>query len=72
MNSIVKPERLARFDIILAGDDVTRKKPDPLIYNMTAARLGLPADRCVCVCVCVCVRACVRVRVCVRAGVFSR
>ncbi|GAX77277.1 hypothetical protein CEUSTIGMA_g4723.t1 [Chlamydomonas eustigma] len=47
VNSIVKPERLERFDVILAGDDVTRKKPDPLIYNMTREKLGLPADRCV-------------------------
>ena len=36
-----------RFDVILAGDDVTKKKPDPLIYNMARERLGLPADRCV-------------------------
>lgn len=47
VNSVVKPERLAKFDVILAGDDVTRKKPDPLIYNMTREKLGLPADRCV-------------------------
>jgi HAD superfamily hydrolase (TIGR01509 family) len=36
-----------RFDVILAGDDVTKKKPDPLIYNMARERLGIPADRCV-------------------------
>ena len=47
VNSIVKPERLERFDVILAGDDVTKKKPDPLIYNMARERLGLPADRCI-------------------------
>jgi hypothetical protein len=29
VNSIVKPERLKRFDLILAGDDVNKKKPDP-------------------------------------------
>lgn len=33
--------------MILAGDDVTRKKPDPLIYNMARERLGLSADRCI-------------------------
>ena len=38
---------MRRFDVILAGDDVTRKKPDPLIYNMARERLGLPADRCI-------------------------
>lgn len=47
VNSIVKPERLERFDVILAGDDVTKKKPDPLIYNMARERLGLSADRCI-------------------------
>ena len=26
---------------------MTRKKPDPLIYNMARERLGLPADRCI-------------------------
>ncbi|KAI8473384.1 MAG: HAD-like domain-containing protein [Monoraphidium minutum] len=45
-NSIVKPERLARFDLILAGDDVKNKKPDPDIYNTARERLGIPADRC--------------------------
>ncbi|KIY96034.1 Protein cbbY [Monoraphidium neglectum] len=45
-NSIVKPERLARFDLILAGDDVKNKKPDPEIYNTARERLGIPAERC--------------------------
>ncbi len=30
-----------------AGDDVSRKKPDPLIYNLAAERLGLSPDRCI-------------------------
>jgi len=47
VNSVVGRQRLDRFDIILAGDDVKRKKPDPMIYNMARERLGLPADRCV-------------------------
>lgn len=46
VNSVVKPERLSRFDLILAGDDVKNKKPDPEIYNTARARLGLPANRC--------------------------
>ncbi len=29
-----RPLPLSRFDLILAGDDVSKKKPDPLIYNM--------------------------------------
>jgi len=47
VDSIVGPERLAKFDVILAGDDVTKKKPDPLIYNMARERLGIPANKCV-------------------------
>lgn len=46
VNSIVKPERLAKFDLILAGDDVKNKKPDPEIYNTACKRIGIPADRC--------------------------
>jgi beta-phosphoglucomutase-like phosphatase (HAD superfamily) len=45
VNSIVGGERLAKLDVIIAGDDVTRKKPDPMIYNMAAQRLGLPNDQ---------------------------
>lgn len=41
------PERAAAFDIVLAGDVVARKKPDPAIYNLAAERLGLSADACV-------------------------
>lgn len=29
----------------LTGDDVTRGKPDPQIYQMAAAQLGIPADQ---------------------------
>ena len=28
VNSVVGPERLGKMDVIMAGDDVTRKKPD--------------------------------------------
>ena len=31
VNSIVGKERLSKLDIIIAGDDVTAKKPDPMI-----------------------------------------
>ena len=43
VNSIVGAERLARLDVVIAGDDITNKKPDPEIYNVAAARLGLGA-----------------------------
>jgi len=35
------------FDAIITGDDVTRKKPDPQIYSVTAQRLGLAPEACV-------------------------
>ena len=39
--------RRARFDAILAGDVVTKKKPDPEIYLLALERLGLEAGECV-------------------------
>jgi len=47
VNSVVGKERLAKLDIILAGDQVEKKKPDPQIYNMARERLGMSADKCV-------------------------
>ena len=47
VNSVVGPERLSKMDVIMAGDDVTRKKPDPLIYNLAREKVNLPADKCV-------------------------
>ncbi len=39
--------RLWWFDVVVTGDDVTRKKPDPQIYCLAAERLELRAARCV-------------------------
>ena len=39
--------RLEWFDVVVTGDDVTRKKPDPQIYEITAEKLSLPPARCV-------------------------
>ena len=39
--------KLEWFDVVVTGDDVTRKKPDPQIYEITAEKLGLPTERCV-------------------------
>jgi HAD superfamily hydrolase (TIGR01509 family) len=33
-----------KFDIVLAGDVVNKKKPDPEIYNLALTRTGLKAD----------------------------
>ena len=34
------------FPILVCGDEVTRSKPDPEIYLLAAARLGVPPSRC--------------------------
>mmetsp|Transcript_20029 Transcript_20029/g.60876 ORF Transcript_20029/g.60876 Transcript_20029/m.60876 type:complete len:305 (-) Transcript_20029:182-1096(-) len=47
VNAIVGKERLAMLDCIIAGDDVDRKKPDPMIYNIAAERLGVPNHKCI-------------------------
>jgi HAD superfamily hydrolase (TIGR01509 family) len=47
VNSVVGPERLSKMDVVMAGDDVVRKKPDPLIYNLAREVLNLPASKCV-------------------------
>jgi len=39
--------RLEWFDAVITGEDVTRKKPDPQIYLVTAERLGVDPPRCV-------------------------
>lgn len=36
-----------RFDFVLAGDVVSRKKPDPEIYLLALKRCGLKAEQCV-------------------------
>ena len=41
------PERKSRFAFILAGDVVSRKKPDPEIYNLVLGSLGLQPQECV-------------------------
>jgi HAD superfamily hydrolase (TIGR01509 family) len=35
-------ERAGRFDLLLAGDVVPKKKPDPAIYLLALERLGVP------------------------------
>jgi len=47
LETTLGPERVARLDCCILGDDVSAKKPDPLIYNTARERLGMPADKCV-------------------------
>ncbi len=45
LEQAVGPDRAARFDAVLAGDIVQRKKPAPDIYLLALARLGTsPAE----------------------------
>lgn len=41
VEKLLGPERKAKFDLILAGDVVSKKKPDPEIYNLALQRLDL-------------------------------
>jgi len=47
VEKLLGPERKAKFDSILAGDVVPKKKPDPEIYNLVLEKLNLEADECV-------------------------
>jgi beta-phosphoglucomutase-like phosphatase (HAD superfamily) len=47
VDSIVGKERLAKLDVIIAGDDVKEKKPNPEIYNLAAQRLGVAKSACI-------------------------
>jgi HAD superfamily hydrolase (TIGR01509 family) len=44
---LLGPERKAHFSAILAGDVVSKKKPDPEIYNLASERLSLEPSECV-------------------------
>ena len=40
-------ERKAKFEFVHAGDVVSKKKPDPEIYQLATQSLGLPQSECV-------------------------
>ena len=44
VNSIVGKERLAKLDVVIAGDDVTAKKPDPMICARRRPHIQRPCD----------------------------
>lgn len=44
--SVLGPERARRLAGVFAGDQVTRKKPDPDIYQLAARELGLAPEGC--------------------------
>jgi HAD superfamily hydrolase (TIGR01509 family) len=41
------PERVAKLNVCILGDDVSAKKPDPMIYNEACNRLHLQPEQCV-------------------------
>jgi HAD superfamily hydrolase (TIGR01509 family) len=43
---LMGPERKRKFEFVLAGDVVSRKKPDPEIYELAKERLGLEGTSC--------------------------
>jgi len=47
VNKVVGQERLSNLDVVMAGDDVKAKKPDPMIYNLARERIGLSSEMCV-------------------------
>ncbi len=47
VESLLGPERRSHFDAIFAGDVVSKKKPDPEIYNLAAHQLDLEPTQCV-------------------------
>ena len=44
---LMGPERKSRFEFVLAGDIVSRKKPDPEIYDLAKSQLDLPTSECI-------------------------
>jgi HAD superfamily hydrolase (TIGR01509 family) len=44
---LLGPERKAKFEFVHAGDVVSRKKPDPEIYQLAKKSLGLPVSECI-------------------------
>jgi HAD superfamily hydrolase (TIGR01509 family) len=47
LEKLLGPRRKAKFSVILAGDVVAKKKPDPEIYNLVLARLKRRPTECV-------------------------
>lgn len=46
LESLLGKDRFQQLDLFMAGDDVTAKKPDPMIYNEAATRLGADPSSC--------------------------
>jgi beta-phosphoglucomutase-like phosphatase (HAD superfamily) len=44
--NLLGQDRFSSLDVYMAGDDVPRKKPDPIIYNLTSEKLGVAPGDC--------------------------
>jgi HAD superfamily hydrolase (TIGR01509 family) len=49
LTSTLGAQSLGRFAVIVAGEDVARKKPDPEAYLLALQKLALPPEACVAV-----------------------
>jgi len=47
VEKLLGSERKARFSVILAGDVVSKKKPDPEIYSLASEKLRLEPSECI-------------------------
>jgi HAD superfamily hydrolase (TIGR01509 family) len=47
LSAALGPDWACRFDAIVAGDEVARKKPAPDVYFDVLAKLALPASECI-------------------------
>mmetsp|Transcript_2227 Transcript_2227/g.3300 ORF Transcript_2227/g.3300 Transcript_2227/m.3300 type:complete len:303 (-) Transcript_2227:208-1116(-) len=47
LDNLLGEEVLSNFDLVMAGDDVPRRKPDPMIYEIAVEKLGVPKERCI-------------------------
>lgn len=46
VRNLLGEARFAALDVFMAGDDVPKKKPDPMIYSLAAQKLGLSPQEC--------------------------
>ncbi len=47
VEKLLGQERNEKFSVILAGDIVSKKKPDPEVYNLAKQHLNLPGEKCI-------------------------
>ena len=47
LTNLLGPDAFASLDCFLAGDDVSKKKPDPEIYQVAKERLAVDPSKCI-------------------------